>query len=375
MRKRLIYGLVLLMIVASPFVIASFGDDKKPAHSAPVNCTQIQHDLTNAVARYNSELQKSDNFDIGTKEKKQADAKAESANAEAVRLNQALLKNNCGTNHVAKGGVACDNSWNMNSPAPKTGFRVVGKGVPSIQLAFNSEQARKGAYDWLDEVKTDPDLLSAVAAKILNNKPVSPAVLSKNGCATQQAKLLFGEAKTALVLAKITPDQAPSNGYNSSTDAAGRFVMASSPGIGGNRKAVKIVTRDGVTIWVMARCGNIVKPPPPPPPVCPPGQHMSTVPPKVCITPKDPSKDVLLNPDVPDKVKGPGTTPVGTDPGPATPVYDTPTGCNGPCPTPAPTAQPSPNQSSAPPPDTTPVSSQTPNPGASASQPPPPPSD
>ncbi len=45
-----------------------------------------------------------------------------------------------------------------------------------------------------------------------------------------------------------------------------------------------------------------------------------------CLKPKDPSQDVLLNPDVPDQVKGPGTTPVGTDPGPPTPACDTPTG-------------------------------------------------
>lgn len=45
-----------------------------------------------------------------------------------------------------------------------------------------------------------------------------------------------------------------------------------------------------------------------------------------CLKPKDPSQDVLLNPDVPDQVKGPGTTPVGMDPGPPTPACDTSTG-------------------------------------------------
>lgn len=49
------------------------------------------------------------------------------------------------------------------------------------------------------------------------------------------------------------------------------------------------------------------------------------------LTPKDPSKDVNKNPDVPAQVRGPGTTPVGSDPGPATKPTDSPTGCQGSC--------------------------------------------
>ncbi len=86
---------------------------------------------------------------------------------------------------------------------------------------------------------------------------------------------------------------------------------------------------------------------PPMPPVVPPTTPPTTVPPttttttQVCppdmphgtwpICKDDPSEDVLLNPDVPDQVKGPGTTPPGGDPGPARPPVDSPTGCNGPC--------------------------------------------
>lgn len=45
-----------------------------------------------------------------------------------------------------------------------------------------------------------------------------------------------------------------------------------------------------------------------------------------CLKPKNPAQDVNVNPDVPEQVRGPGTTPVGTDPGPPTPACDTPTG-------------------------------------------------
>jgi hypothetical protein len=60
-----------------------------------------------------------------------------------------------------------------------------------------------------------------------------------------------------------------------------------------------------------------------------------------CLKPKDPTQDVNVNPNVPPQVTGPGTTPVGTDPGPSTPACDTPTGyCPGSEPT-TPTTAPS----------------------------------
>lgn len=62
----------------------------------------------------------------------------------------------------------------------------------------------------------------------------------------------------------------------------------------------------------------------PPPEEPPPGN-----------TPKDPTEDVLVNPEVPEQVRGPGSTPVGEDPGPAEEPTDSETGCNGPCPAPS----------------------------------------
>jgi len=98
---------------------------------------------------------------------------------------------------------------------------------------------------------------------------------------------------------------------------------------------------------VMRRCGNPVTPMPvaPPgktdetPPIGGPPDTTTTVP---GLTPKDPSRDVNVNPAVPDQVKGPGTTPVGGNPGPATPPVDSPSGCQGPCPTAPPPPPPGP---------------------------------
>jgi len=108
------------------------------------------------------------------------------------------------------------------------------------------------------------------------------------------------------------------------------------------------------------------KPSPTPSASCAPGTHPSPVKPSVCVAPKDPSQDVQRNPSVPPQVKGPGTTPVGSNPGPATKPTDSSTGCNGPCPQPSTST--SPSGSSASTPSSTPPSSM-PSPTQSAETP------
>lgn len=120
------------------------------------------------------------------------------------------------------------------------------------------------------------------------------------------------------------------------------------------------------------------KPTPTPTTVCPPDMPHGT--PPNCKD--DPVNDVNVNPAVPPQVRGPGTTPVGTDPGPATPPVDSPTGCDGPCPAPAPAPAPAPQPSTPPsepapvptpwePPEATPVPT---DPPAEGELPEPPPS-
>jgi hypothetical protein len=70
-----------------------------------------------------------------------------------------------------------------------------------------------------------------------------------------------------------------------------------------------------------------------PVPLCPDGPLAGKPVPPSGVCPKNPGADVNVNPRVPPAVRGPGTTPIGVNPGPATPVVDSPTGCNGPCPT------------------------------------------
>lgn len=94
-----------------------------------------------------------------------------------------------------------------------------------------------------------------------------------------------------------------------------------------------------------AGCANpqnswpIPKPQPQPNPQPKPEPTPEPTPPKPPTppTPKDPSQDVNVNPNVPDQVRGPGTTPVGEDPGPAQKPVDS---GNGGAPAPAPAPQP-----------------------------------
>lgn len=113
-----------------------------------------------------------------------------------------------------------------------------------------------------------------------------------------------------------------------------------------------------------AGCGNNefkFPSPVPPAPTCPPGTSMT---PNGCLTPKDRTKDVQVDPGVPQGNRGSGSTAPGANAGPATQPTDSPTGCNGPCagsaPTPAPSeAPPSPQPQPSPiatqPPQSTPV--------------------
>lgn len=126
-------------------------------------------------------------------------------------------------------------------------------------------------------------------------------------------------------------------------------------GVAPNDAMWHYITTDGHIVAgaaVRADCGNpnvfIVRPvrpntpevPPidvPPGTPCPYNPDLDVDSP-FCLKPKDPSVDPLLNPDIPDQVQGPGTTPVGGNPGPPETPVDSPTGCHGPCPTTQPPA-------------------------------------
>jgi len=151
--------------------------------------------------------------------------------------------------------TASCSTWKMQSATPANG-RWEENGVPAIKNAHTKAQARQAAFDWLRANEGNPGLLAGTAAYLLN-KQVDPATLVHNGCATPAAVRLTQELSAALALADVSPSQAPADGINTFTSDGKTYAEAAS-GISGDRKAVMVVTRTGMTFWVMARCGNPV---------------------------------------------------------------------------------------------------------------------
>lgn len=255
-------------------------------------------------------------------------------------------------------------TWAMTAATPSNG-RWAANGVPAIASATTKAQAQAAAVDWINQVKVYPGTLSGAVAYLLGQTVDPSTLVDAKGCATAKAVNLVQESSVALALSEVTPSQAPATGVNTLT-SNGRAYAESTAGVTGDRKAIEVVTKDGKTFWVMARCGNPVtlgkapipaKPSPKPTPSpsttpCVPGQYTSSPPPgytNMCLEKKIPSQGVMNNPSVPTQVKGPGTTQVGTSPGPATKPTDSGTGCNGPCPGSTASAHPQPTTSDAPP--------------------------
>ncbi|MEX0919705.1 MAG: hypothetical protein WDZ32_01030 [Candidatus Saccharimonadales bacterium] len=177
--------------------------------------------------------------------------------------------------------------------------RWFGDGIASILEAQTREDARNAADEFLGLVKHHPNLLVATTRYFLDREVEAVELFDRDDCATNEAEVLVAELEIVLAASDISVDEAPSDGYNSGVDEHGTAGVSTHPGITGNRQAIKIVKPDGTVIWIMGRCGNIVVTEPPPDlPEVPTDEP----PPKEV---KDPSEDVLLNPDVPDRVRGP----------------------------------------------------------------------
>lgn len=151
----------------------------------------------------------------------------------------------------------CADTWPI-VPADHTDFRWFYEGLASIKDAQTNEQAVAAAHDWRERVREVPYLQAFAAKQILQREVSSSSLTGKDGCVTQAAVDLDVELGMALATARsITPDLAPETGTNTGVDGV-VVVSDSTPGVSGDRKAIKIVLSDGRTIWVMARCGNIV---------------------------------------------------------------------------------------------------------------------
>lgn len=160
----------------------------------------------------------------------------------------------------------CAASWKMET-SDYARNRWFSEGIAEIKTAKTPKEAAAAAKVWLDLVREDPNLLAG-AAKYFLNQEVDKATLTDNdGCASDEAIDIAIALDLRIANAKsIIPEQAPSNGYNSGVND-GNVIGDATPGIGGDRTAIKIILEDGTVIWIIARCGNIATlgPPPVPP--------------------------------------------------------------------------------------------------------------
>lgn len=253
-------------------------------------------------------------------------------------------------------GSSCDGAWEISRVGDHGNNRWYADGISEIREAETDEEAREAAEVWLDQTKHYANLLAGAAAYFNVDEDVEFDALIDGECASDEAVKLVAQLELALADARITPDQAPANGYNSGVNANGDVVAASHAGITGDREAIRVELKDGTTVWIMARCGNPVvtdKPEIPegptdqPPPEEPPPTTSTTSTTTTTLAPKEPEQSTNNNEDIPDQVRKPQPSPDNDDEiqeGPTQP-RDTPTGCDGPCPTSTTTTTAPPSQS------------------------------
>ncbi|MDZ7744687.1 MAG: hypothetical protein U5K77_02925 [Candidatus Saccharibacteria bacterium] len=142
--------------------------------------------------------------------------------------------------------------------------RIAPEEIEAIRTASNEEEARIGAHDWVQWIRTDPELLAGNLMLFLDREVDPNSLFDEEGCATQEAEVLISELETAIAMSAVRPDEAPAEGFNSGVDEHGNVVVSADPGVRGDRTAILIELPNGKKIWVMSRCGNPVttaKPP------------------------------------------------------------------------------------------------------------------
>lgn len=231
--------------------------------------------------------------------------------------------------------------------------------------------------------------------------------LETNGCLNSQGQAIYYQTLGAYQSAVKSSEPAPSSGVNTGVTPKGSPFQEAPGKISGNRTAAKVVFKNGVAVYIMHRCGNIVtltpiphippkpKPTPPTPPTPPtstptcksgvPAGSPSCLP---CYSPgngptpvgspqpgqticpgKDPTHGIANDPAVPPITKGCGADggidpnnctggtqtshPTQASPAPATGTTQCGVTGNDPCaspsPRPAPTQPPAPSGAASPP--------------------------
>lgn len=177
-------------------------------------------------------------------------------------------------------------TWKMSN-SDYGNNRWFANGLTEIKNSKTDAEAASAAKDWLEKVKTDPNLLVGSAKYLLAKDVDKTTLVDKDGYATDKAVQLVAELELALGQAKVIVADAPSTGYNSGVEN-NTVVGSTTSGINGDRKAIRVTLPDGRIFWIMGRCGNIVTKGSPPVPPGKTDQPPIVTPPPVppTLTPK-----------------------------------------------------------------------------------------
>jgi|GEM_PF-1322073 len=210
----------------------------------------------------------------------------------------------------------CNESWEISGVDHGDNNRWFGDGIIEIKEATTEQQARDAIVVWLHGSDKHPGIkhdaqLFAAGYNLFNTENDKPELkaadlIDSKNCSTPEAEQALADLEATLAMANVRPGVAPTGGINTGTDSNGNVTIAEEEGVYGDensRKALEVSfeTDDGTcTVFILARCGQIVvtktcKPPvsiPPGPTEVPPENDddvppVSTPPSSTVVPPKN----------------------------------------------------------------------------------------
>jgi len=164
-------------------------------------------------------------------------------------------------------------TWTMKAmPTNPKDNKWFEDGIAAITKAnetHNPEDAKNAYREWMngtdsegnvihDGVRNYRNMLIPAAQEAFQMSFDANTISKDEECANDATvQLVNAITLKAIGDGKVTAENAPANGINTGIEN-GVVVSDSQSGITGNLRAIKIVTKDGKVIWILARCGNIV---------------------------------------------------------------------------------------------------------------------
>lgn len=180
----------------------------------------------------------------------------------------------------------------------------VGDKVVSAGFSGNANAVREAA---LEEAKHNTVMLKLLwnASRLGEGNAIGNEgdLVDGSNCLTQEARQRWYQLKGAIMSAQVVNEPAPAGGMNTGANGSGAYQSAGVADEGDGRMATRVTYQNGKSVWILHRCGNVVV--------------EGTIP-GVPEKPREPENggkdartDVLVNPDVPDQVKGCGAAGCG----------------------------------------------------------------